>query len=185
MKNVGYARVSTSGQSLEIQLENLKDCDIIFQEKVSGKNLDRPELTKLMHYIRKDDVVHVTKLDRLARSTKDLLEIVQDIDKRQVALKIHNLNLDTSTPTGRLMITMLGAIAEFEREMILERQSEGIVRAKQEGKYKGRKPTAMLKAGEVLNLAKNGVRRTDIASQQGISLKSVHRIMKGFTNVCV
>ena len=88
------------------------------------------------------------------------------------------MNLDTSTPTGKLMITMLGAIAEFERELMLERQSEGIARAKQEGKYKGRKPTAMLKAGEVIDLKKQGVKRGEIALKTGMCLKSVHRILK-------
>ena len=177
-KSVGYARVSTTGQSLEAQLEQLKGCDIIFQEKVSGKNMERLQLQKLMKYIRKDDVVHVTKLDRLARSTKDLLEIVQDFDKVGAALLIHNLNLDTSTPTGKLMITMLGAIAEFERALMLERQSEGIARAKVEGKYKGRKATTTLKAKEVLRLNKEGLTKANIALQTGMSRMSVHRILK-------
>lgn len=182
MAEIGYARVSTIGQSLEVQLEQLQSCHYIFQEKVSGKDLERPELNKLMKYVRKGDVVIVTKLDRLARSTKDLLEIVEDFNKRQVALRILNMNLDTSTPTGKLMLTMLGAIAEFERQLMLERQKEGIAKAKENGKYKGRKPTAMLKAGEALAMREKGFKQAKICSELGISNMSLHRIFKQAAN---
>jgi DNA invertase Pin-like site-specific DNA recombinase len=175
MKNIGYARVSTVGQSLDSQLEQLTHCDIIFQEKVSGATLARPELDRLMHYVHKGDVVVVTKLDRLARSTKDLLETVEDLDKRQVALKILNINLDTSTPTGKLMLTMLGAIAEFERGLMLERQSEGIARAKAEGKYKG-KPSQLGKLlPEIEKMKALHMTLADISKQLNVSLASIYR----------
>lgn len=176
--NIGYARVSTVGQSLDTQLSQLSFCDRIFQEKVSGASLERPELEHLMQIIRPGDVLIVTKLDRLARSTKDLLEIVEDLNKRNAALKILNMNLDTSTPTGKLMLTMLGAIAEFERALMLERQSEGIARAKEAGRYKGRKPTAMQKAEAVIALVRNGATKANVAQEMGISIMSVYRILK-------
>jgi DNA invertase Pin-like site-specific DNA recombinase len=178
MKHIGYARVSSTGQSLDSQLEQLNHCDIIFQEKVSAATLARPELDRLMQYARKDDVVVVTKLDRLARSTKDLLEIVEDLDKRQVSLKIMNINLDTSSPTGKLMLTMLGAIAEFERGLMLERQAEGIARAKDQGKYKGRTPKLRALLPKVNELKAQGRRLVDIATMLGVSPATLYRMQK-------
>ncbi|MEY0813765.1 recombinase family protein, partial [Klebsiella pneumoniae] len=139
MAIVGYARVSTSGQSLEAQIAALSDCDKLFQEKISGANSKRPQLDALLDYVREGDTVKVTKLDRLARNTRHLLEITELLDKKGVSLNIMNLGIDTSTPTGKLMLTMIGAIATFEREMMLERQAEGIAIAKLNGKYTGRK----------------------------------------------
>lgn len=176
--NFGYARVSTVGQSLDTQLEQLSFCDRIFQEKISGASMGRPELDRLISIMRSGDTLTVTKLDRLARSTKDLLEIVEDLNKRNSALKILNINLDTSTPTGKLMLTMLGAIATFEREMMLERQSEGISRAKAEGKYKGRKGLSTERQGLVLTMRKNGATVAETASSHGISKDTVMRICK-------
>ena len=175
---IGYARVSTLGQSLEVQLEHLKDCDVVFREKVSGATAERTELEALLRNISKGDVLIVTKIDRLARSTKDLLEIVETLEKKNAALKILNMNLDTSTPTGRLMLTMLGAIAEFERTLMLERQAEGIAKAKENGKYKGRKPTAMAKAAQVLAMVQEGATQAKIGAELGISKMSIHRILK-------
>ena len=156
MALVGYARVSTVGQSLDTQLQALAECSKIFQEKVSGACNDRPQLALLLDCVNEGDVVMVTKLDRLARNTRHLLEISDYLQHRQVALRILNLGIDTSTPTGKLMLTMIGAIATFERELMLERQAEGIELAKQRGVYKGRKPTAMAKGNEVLALAERG-----------------------------
>lgn len=180
MKIIGYARVSTTGQSLESQLQAFSEykCDIVFQEKVSGATMDRPELDKLMSYTRKGDVVVVTKLDRLARSTKDLLEIAEDLDKRNVSLKILNINLDTSTPTGKLMLTMLGAIAEFERGLMLERQSEGIARAKDSGKYKGRPNKTIPLLPKVNEMRSHGLTLAEIATELKISLASIYRMYK-------
>ena len=178
MTLVGYARVSTVGQSLDTQLQALAECSTIFQEKVSGARDDRPQLALLLNSVRKGDVVLVTKLDRLARNTRHLLEISEYLQSKQVALRILNLGINTSTPTGKLMLTMIGAIATFERELMLERQAEGIELAKQRGVYKGRKPTAMARGEEVLALADRGLAKAEIARQTGISLSSVQRILK-------
>ncbi|TNH96542.1 recombinase family protein [Aeromonas sobria] len=178
MTLVGYARVSTVGQSLDTQLQALAECSTIFQEKVSGARDDRPQLALLLNSVRKGDVVLVTKLDRLARNTRHLLEISEYLQSKQVALRILNLGINTSTPTGKLMLTMIGAIATFERELMLERQAEGIELAKQRGVYKGRKPTAMAKGNEVLALLARGLSKAETARQAGISVSSVQRILK-------
>lgn len=177
---IGYARVSTTGQDLSTQVEQLNKvgADKIFQEKVSGASTNRNELNNLLDYVRSGDTVCVTKLDRIARSTKHLLEIVDTLEQKGVSFKVLNIDLDTSTPTGKLMLTMLGAIATFERELMLERQQEGIERAKKEGKYKGRKPTARDKKQEVLELSSQGVTRQSIADQLDIGVASVYRILK-------
>ncbi|MBW3730948.1 MULTISPECIES: recombinase family protein [Aeromonas] len=182
MALVGYARVSTGGQSLEVQLRALAECNKVFQEKVSGASDDRPQLTLLLDYVKEGDVVMVTKLDRLARNTRHLLEISEFLQHKQVALRILNLGIDTSTPTGKLMLTMIGAIATFERELMLERQAEGIELAKRRGVYKGRKPTAMAKGNEVLALVAKGLPRTEIAKRTGISISSVQRILRSQSN---
>ncbi|HDN9018690.1 MULTISPECIES: recombinase family protein [Aeromonas] len=182
MALVGYARVSTGGQSLEVQLRALAECNKVFQEKVSGASDDRPQLALLLDYVKEGDVVMVTKLDRLARNTRHLLEISEFLQHKQVALRILNLGIDTSTPTGKLMLTMIGAIATFERELMLERQAEGIELAKRRGVYKGRKPTAMAKGNEVLALVAKGLPRSEIAKRTGISISSVQRILRSQSN---
>ncbi|MDX7828070.1 recombinase family protein [Aeromonas caviae] len=182
MALVGYARVSTGGQSLEVQLRALAECNKVFKEKVSGASDDRPQLTLLLDYVKEGDVVMVTKLDRLARNTRHLLEISEYLQHKQVALRILNLGIDTSTPTGKLMLTMIGAIATFERELMLERQAEGIELAKRRGVYKGRKPTAMAKGNEVLALVAKGLPRAEIAKRTGISISSVQRILRSQSN---
>ena len=138
-----YVRVSTQEQNEARQIEALEKFGIEqwFTEKVSGKNTDRPELQRMLDYVRKDDIVYIHDFSRLARSTKDLLAIVELLNKKGVHLVSNKENLDTSTPQGRLMLTMLAAIYEFERENMLERQREGIAIAKREGRYtQGRKP---------------------------------------------
>ncbi len=180
MSVVGYARVSTVGQNLETQLDELGGAgvDRIYQEKLSGAYTQRPELESMLDYVREGDTVAVTKLDRIARSTRHLLEIVDRLDDKGVAFKVLNINLDTSTPTGKLMLTMLGAVATFEREMMLERQSEGIAKAKEAGKYTGRKPTAMAKREQVLQLLGQGMTKQAVADKLGIGVASVYRIVK-------
>ncbi|SAF28795.1 recombinase family protein [Enterobacter roggenkampii] len=130
MATVGYARVSTTGQSLDTQLEALSGCEKIFREKISGAKDDRPELQAMLEFVREGDVVQVTKLDRLARNTRHLLEVSEYLQGKGVALNILNIGINTATPTGKLMLTMIGAIATFEREMMLERQAEGIALGK-------------------------------------------------------
>lgn len=177
---VGYARVSTVGQSLEVQLDQLTSAGVekIFQEKVSGAKRDRPQLTAMLDYCREGDTVVVCKLDRIARSTRDLLGIVDQLERKGVAFQVLNINLDTSTPTGKLMLTMLGAIATFEREMMLERQAEGIAKAKAAGRFKGRAPTAREKSAQVIELTGQGLTRQAIADQLGIGVASVYRILR-------
>lgn len=135
-----YVRVSTVEQNEARQLEALKKYDIEkwFTEKVSGKNMDRPELQKMLEFVREGDTVYVKDFSRLARSTKDLLEIVEKLQAKGVNLVSDKENIDTSTPTGKLLLTVLASINQFERERILENQREGIAIAKAAGKYKGR-----------------------------------------------
>ncbi len=139
MANIAYVRVSTVEQNEARQLEALKKngIDKWFKEKVSGKDTKRPQLQAMLDYVREGDTVYIHDFSRLARSTKDLLEIVELLDAKGVHLVSNKENIDTSTPTGKLMLTMIGAIAEFERANLLERQREGIAEAKKAGKYKG------------------------------------------------
>jgi DNA invertase Pin-like site-specific DNA recombinase len=180
MARIGYARVSTEEQELTAQLHMLENSgvDKLFREKASGIKEDRPQLVALMEYVREGDTVVVCKLDRIARSTKHLLEIVDFLDKKRVAFQVLNINLDTTTPTGKLMLSMLAAIGQFEREMMLERQREGIRIAKAEGAYKGRRPTARCKGEQVLALLAEGKTKQAAADAVGISIASVYRISK-------
>lgn len=139
--NIAYVRVSTVEQNEGRQVEGLNKFGINkwFKEKVSGKDTNRPKLQAMLDFAREGDTIYVWDFSRLARSTKDLLELVELMQEKGIHLKSIKENLDTSTPTGKLMLTMIGAINEFERQNILERQKEGIALAKKEGKYKGRK----------------------------------------------
>lgn len=179
---VGYARTSTVDQEagLSAQLRDLENagCTKIFQEQISSVANKRPQLDAAFQYLREGDTLLVTKLDRLARSVSDLVKTTEYLKAKGVALRILNMNLDTQTPTGKLMVNLLGSIAEFERELMLERQKEGIAKAKAMGKYKGRAPTAMAKAKEVRQLKNDGMKPNDIATEVGISRASVFRILK-------
>ena len=138
---ISYIRVSTTEQNTENQkaiLGNIK-IDKTFEESISGKNTDRPKLKEMLEYVREGDTVYIRDLSRLARNTKDLLEIVEYLNSKGVALKSIKENIDTSSNFGKLMITFLGAIYEFERANLLERQRDGIAVAKKQGKYRGRK----------------------------------------------
>src|SRR5580700_3044326 len=180
MLKVGYCRTSTLEQhaGLDAQVRDLTaaGCEKIFSEQVSAVG-KRPQLEAALDFIREGDTLIVTKLDRLARSTHHLLEIADQVKAKGADLSILNLGADTSTATGRLMFTVIGAIATFERELMLERQREGVARAKAEGKYKGRKPTARARAGEVKALKAEGVRPVDIARRLGIGRASVYRVL--------
>lgn len=179
---IGYARTSTTDQKagLEAQLRDLHaaGCNKVFKEEISSVANRRQELERALEYVRDGDVLIVTKLDRLARSVADLVEITGTLRKKGVELRILALNLDTGTPTGKLMLNLLGSIAEFERELMLERQREGIAKAKAEGKYKGRAPTARDKATEVMRLRQEGKAPMEIVAALGISRASVFRILK-------
>jgi DNA invertase Pin-like site-specific DNA recombinase len=141
MSNIGYVRVSTIEQNDARQIEALTkhNIDKWFTEKVSAKDTNRPQLKAMIDYARAGDTIFIHDLSRLARSTKDLLEIVEQLQNKGIELSSNKENIDTTTPTGKLMLTMIGAIAEFERANMLERQKEGIAIAKAEGAYKGRK----------------------------------------------
>lgn len=136
---IAYVRVSTAEQNEARQLEALEKYGIEkwFTEKISGKDTNRPELQAMLEFAREGDTIYIHDFSRLARSTKDLLEIVELLNSKGIHLVSNKENIDTSTPTGKLMLTMIGAIAEFERQNLLERQREGIAIAKREGKYKG------------------------------------------------
>ena len=140
--NIAYVRVSTVEQNEARQLEALEkhNIDKWFTEKVSAKNTDRPQLQAMIDFAREGDTIYIHDFSRLARSTADLLKLVEQLTAKGVHLISGKENIDTSTPTGKLMLTMIGAINEFERANLLERQKEGIAIAKREGKYKGRKP---------------------------------------------
>jgi DNA invertase Pin-like site-specific DNA recombinase len=128
----------------------------------------RKALAEAIDFAREGDTIIVTKLDRLARSIAHLIEIVDSLAAKGVELRILSMNLDTATPTGRLMLNVFGLIAQFKREMMLERQREGVAKAKADGKYKGRKPTARAKADDIRRLAADGLKREEIAERLGV-----------------
>lgn len=179
---VGYARTSTVDQKagLEAQLRDLEaaGCAKVFQEEVSSVATSRPALERCLEYVRQGDTLIVTKLDRLARSVADLVSLTARLKAKGVTLRILAMSLDTGTPTGKLMLNLLGSIAEFERELMLERQREGIAKAKAEGKYKGRAPTARRKADDVVRLKNEGMTGDAIAAKLGIGRASVFRILR-------
>lgn len=176
---VGYARTSTLEQEagLEAQRESLTaiGCERLYEEQVSSVAV-REALREALSFCREGDTLVVTKLDRLARSVRHLGEIVDGLEQRGIGLRILDLALDSPNATGRLMINVLGSVAEFERAIMLERQREGIAKAKAEGKYKGRKPTAHLKAHDVFELLSQGHSKREIAQRLGMSERSVYRI---------
>ena len=179
---IGYTRTSTIEQEagFEAQVRELEKvgCEKIFREQVSSV-ARREQLEAAIDYLRDGDTLVVTKLDRLARSTRHLGELMDSLSNKGAHLQIMDLGIDTGTATGELVVNLIGAIAQFERKMMLERQREGIAKAQSEGKYKGRKPTARAKADDVKRLRSEGVGATEIAAQLGIGRASVYRILSG------
>src|SRR3984893_1540035 len=177
---IGYARTSTLDQTagFEAQLAELAQagCEKVFREQVSSV-APRAQLEAALEYTREGDVLVVCKLDRLARSTQHLLEIADRVKRKGAHLRVLNLGMDTSTATGKLLLTMIGAIGQFEREMMLERQREGIAKAKSEGKYKGRAPTARAKSEQARALRAEGLGATEIAKRLNIGRASVYRVL--------
>jgi DNA invertase Pin-like site-specific DNA recombinase len=177
---IGYARTSTIDQKagFEAQVAELTDagCERLYKEQVSSVGR-RDQLEAAIDFAREGDTLVVTKLDRLARSVEHLIQTEERLRHKCVSLQILNLGIDTATATGRMMMTIVGAIAQFEREMMLERQRGGIAKAKADGKYKGRKPTARAKAGNVRELQRQGITPSEIARQLGISRASVYRCL--------
>lgn len=177
---IGYARTSTVEQvaGFDAQIRELKEagCDKLFQEQVSSAGR-REQLEASIEFVREGDTLVVTKLDRLARSITDLMTTIQKLDAKAVGLRILNLGMDTHTPTGKLMLTVLGGIAQFEREMMLERQREGIAKGKAAGRYRGRKPVALESQKETLRLAALGLTKASIAQKLSLGEATVYRIL--------
>lgn len=179
---VGYARTSTIGQvaGLEAQIRELEaaGCVKIYQEQLSSVDERRAQLELALDYLREGEVLVCTRLDRLVRSVAGLVDIDRRLDKKGVRIQILSPALETITAAGRLQFNIFASVAQFEREIMLERQREGIAKAQREGKYKGRKPKAREKRDEVIDLLGRGVKTALIAKNLGISQRSVYRIIK-------
>ena len=188
---IGYLRVSTTDQNLDRQKTMLDKYGVekYFEEKISGKDMNRPELKKLLDFIREGDEVYVEDWSRLSRSVTDLLSTIQFMNDKHVRLISIKENFDTSTPTGKLMLTLIAGINQFEREVMLERQREGIECAKAKGIYKGRKPKEF--NIELLNkvmseIADNKINITEASKLLGVSRGTMYNILKrngGISNV--
>ncbi|MCA0904407.1 recombinase family protein [Qipengyuania aquimaris] len=180
MTKVGYARVSSNSQNLEIQLQSLRDagCEKVFSEKVTGTSLKQREaLQECLDWLREGDTLVVTRLDRLARSGRDLHDVVAQLSAKDVGFQcLQQGAVNTTTSMGKLVLGILGAVAEFETDIRRERQREGIEKAKAAGRYKGRKPS--VNVAEVLRLKSDGVSPTAIARRMGIGRASVYRALK-------
>ena len=181
---VGYCRTSTFEQvaGLEAQERDLRAaaCERVFSEQVSATAMTRPQLQAALDYVRDGDVLVTTKPDRLARSVADLLAIVARLEAKGVALFVLSMGgqpVDTRSPTAKLTLTLLGAVAEFEKALMLERQREGVAKAKAEHRYKGRVPTARRKSDVVIKLHGEGMKPVEIARRIGISRASVYRLL--------
>ena len=155
---IGYIRISCADQNIARQEVIMRELGVeqIFIDRMSGKNMNRPELKRMMEFVREGDVVIVESISRFARNTKDLLELVEQLTNKHVEFVSKKEAIDTSTPTGKFMLTVFGAVAELEREYILQRQREGIEIAKEKGVYKGRKPIERPNFNEVVSLWKSG-----------------------------
>ncbi len=178
MTLVGYARVSSLGQSLVVQLDKLEHCDKIFQEKKSGTSDQRSRLKACLEYVREGDVLVITRLDRLARSTLHLCQIAETLDKKGVNLQVLDQSINTAVATGRLLFNMLGAIEQFETEIRSERQMEGIQKAKQRGVAFGRKK--LLSDQNVQQLKEKrgqGVLIKDLMKEYGLSKATIYRYL--------
>ena len=175
---IGYARVSSTGQKLEVQLDKLEGCSRVFQEKASGTTNTRPVLQECLRYLRAGDTLVITKLDRLARSTHHLTQITHDLDERGIDLKVLDQAIDTSTPTGKLLFNVLASIAEFETAIRAERQAEGIKKALENGVKFGAK--AKLTQQQIDNLRtkrESGTKVKELMAEYGISKATFYRLL--------
>jgi DNA invertase Pin-like site-specific DNA recombinase len=178
MSFIGYARVSSYGQSLEVQLEKLNYCDKVFQEKQSARTDDREQLQLCLDYVRDGDSLVITKLDRLARSTRDLLNIMNRLEEKNVKLVVLDQQIDTSSATGMLLFTMLGAIATFENDLRKDRQQQGIALAKRKGIKFGRKHSlSNHQISEICLKRASGVKIVDLMNEFNVSKASVYRVL--------
>ena len=178
---IGYIRVSTQEQNTirqEVMMEQL-GVEELYIDKASGKNTDRPELKKMMAYVRRGDTVIVESISRFARNTRDLLNLMEQLSAKGVEFVSKKEAIDTTTPTGKFMLTVFGAVAELEREYILQRQREGIEIAKQQGRYKGRKPLSLPGFQEMVIRWRRGELTAAEASRRlGMSKASFYRKVK-------
>lgn len=177
---VGYARVSTTDQSLAVQMDELaaQRCERIFEDKASGTNTNRPGLTELLAFVREGDTVIVSRLDRFARSLADLFQLLQALADKGVSFQCVHQSIDTDSSTGRLTLAILGAVAEFENDLRRERQREGIAQAKAKGVYKGRR--GVIDAQRARQLASEGMGPSAIAKQLGCHRQSVYRLLGSY-----
>ncbi len=177
-QRIGYARVSSTGQNLEVQLQKLNGCDRIYEEKISGTNQKRPKLEECLNYVREGDTLVVTRLDRLARSTLHLCQIAKELESKKVHLQVLDQSIDTGSATGRLLFNMLGAIGQFETEIRAERQADGIKNALENGVKFGRE--AILSDEQLKELKekrKNNVLIRTLMTEYGLSKTSVYRYL--------
>lgn len=180
MSLVGYVRVSSLDQDTTTQFERVTgaNCEKVFSEKQSGTTTKgRTALTECLEYLREGDSLVITKIDRLARSARDLHNLVHDLTQRGISLMVLDQSIDTSTTHGKAFLGMMATFAEFETNIRKERQLEGIAAAKAKGKYTGRKPTAQNQSSEIMALVEQGFTKTAIAEQVGISVASVYNVM--------
>ena len=176
---IGYARVSSADQDHSIQETRLKaaGCEVVRAEKASGKSLEgRDELAAIIGFLRPGDELVVVKLDRLGRSTRDVLNLVHELEKRGAGLRVLGPEFSTANDAGRMLVTVLGMVAELERRFILERQAAGIAKAKAAGVYRGRKPS--IDRAEIERLKGEGLGPSAIAAKLGIGRASVYRALE-------
>ena len=180
---LAYVRVSTEEQNEARQVEALEkyDIDKWFIEKISGKDMNRPKLKEMLDYAREGDTIYIMDWSRISRSTKDLLELTENLKTRGITLFSLKENIDTSTPNGRLMMTILASINQFERENMLERQREGIAIAKRNGAYKGRKKTVIEDMAAVYHdwVTRHKSKAT-LAQENGVSRPTLDRLLKEY-----
>jgi DNA invertase Pin-like site-specific DNA recombinase len=183
MATVGYGRVSSVGQSLDVQIEKLRNCDKVFQEKRSGVDTGRPALKRCLEFLREGDTLLVTKIDRLARSTSDLYRILSSLAEKGVEFKvIDDPSIDTTSRTGKLIMGILALIAEFENDIRRERQMDGIKKARERGIRFGRKPLLVSETiQQVRKLRKTGKTVPEIMRQTSLSKASVYRALSAQT----
>ena len=174
-----YVRVSTVEQKLDRQLLAYDKADVIYSDKVSGKDKERPQLKAMLQELKENDIVVVKSLDRLSRSTVDLLEIAREIQDKGATLKVLDKDIDTSTPIGKFFLTVIGAVAELERENIRARVLEGVEIAKQKGKYKGRKKGSIELKGDSLErfkqFYKKNFNKTELSKEFGVPRATIYR----------
>ena len=179
MARVGYARVSSVGQSLDVQLDKLKDCRKIFQEKKSGTSQKRSQLEACLEYVREEDTLVVTRLDRLARSTLHLCQIADELKRKGVELQVIDQNIDTGDASGRLLFNMLGAIAQFETEIRSERQMDGIKKAKEKGvRFGAQRKLTVEQIAELKKRRGTGVLIKTLMLDYKLSKASVYRYLE-------